>query len=616
MSRDGSRGVGVAAALLLASGVTAASAQQSVSGGARQIMALDFTAMPIGDFPKRKDLSTNSSLEIVDKDGVHMLRAGFRSEFVINLPENLPDLFTLEFEVISQECCGSDDLGFETTKNDPTQSSAKVTWSPALQAVSGGGGNPNPFTATTKLTGGQLAHVLASVEGTTIKMYTDNDRLYTATGYRLARGQVLRVSLNGTDEKKGAVYLARVRVAEGAATVTQIAATGNGSGAGSGTTAGSAATGAGSGSASGGGSTPTGSGSSGGTQQNAATEPAAGTAAVVHGVKATVGSLMSPEATVSWQSVQGATTYFVMRWKDGSTCCVESSSPLGTSSLSWQDGGLSQPGIYRYRVYAHTPSLIYTGETTVQYPASLEAVALLNLQPHAPLGILLAWGPVANATTYRVYRQADATQSGVVLGTVPATSGPTSPFLGGLPGAVDAEVTNDAGKYQYWVQAGFANGSSSEPGPVTRVTVQGGNSPPIGTWGVSLPIAPANIKATPGGTTTITVNGQQVPGSKVVVTWDQDLDTYPVYLYFTTVESAGSSSGFGTAWVPYKSETVSVPGTPLIPYLNPASAVGPPYTVEVPAGMMIRVCVSYFPLTPDQRQQYGSTACAGAQIPQ
>ena len=194
---------------------------QTVTGGARQIMALDFSTMPVGDFPKRNDLHTQSSLEIVDHNGVHLLKAGLASAFVIDLPENLPDQFTLEFDVVSQECCGSDDLAFETTRNDPNQNSAKVSWSPAVQRVSGGGGSP--FTATTRLTGGQLDHVLASVEGTTIKLYTDNVRLYTVSGYRLVRGQVLRVSLNGTDEGKGAVYLARVRIAEGVATVTQIA---------------------------------------------------------------------------------------------------------------------------------------------------------------------------------------------------------------------------------------------------------------------------------------------------------------------------------------------------------------------------------------------------------
>ena len=216
----------VAVMAVLLSAVSTEVPAQTVTPGAREILSLNFASIPVGDFPRRPDLSTQSSLEIVDRNGVHMLKAVMRSEFVITLPETLPEQFTLEFDVVAQECCGSEDLSFESTRTDPSGSSTKVTWSPSQQKVSGGGGSD--FTASTppslqSALAGQLGHIIASIEGSTIKLYTNNVRLYTVSERRLARGQVLRVSLNGTDDNKGAVYIARFRVAEGAATTSVIA---------------------------------------------------------------------------------------------------------------------------------------------------------------------------------------------------------------------------------------------------------------------------------------------------------------------------------------------------------------------------------------------------------
>src|SRR5262245_62089643 len=108
----------VAALLLAVATGATAQAGQTVTGGAREIWSLNFATVPIGDFPSRKDLSTKSSLEVVDNNGVHMLKAELHSDFVIKLPENLPELFTLEFDVVSKECCDLDDLSFETMITD------------------------------------------------------------------------------------------------------------------------------------------------------------------------------------------------------------------------------------------------------------------------------------------------------------------------------------------------------------------------------------------------------------------------------------------------------------------------------------------------------------------
>ena len=212
MNSSAKRGSRIFLALL--TGAVAHASAQTVTPGAREIWLLNFAGLPVGDFPKRPDLSTQSSLEVVDKDGVPMLKAGTRSEFLIRLPEVLPEAFTLEFDLVPKEDGSLEDLSFGNLKTGP----AVVFWSPTTQSV-------GEFRATSNLgnTRGQLTKILASFESGTLKLYTNGVRLYTLTDLRFVRGQDLRVFLGGENDQKGAVFLARVRVAEGAATVEIIA---------------------------------------------------------------------------------------------------------------------------------------------------------------------------------------------------------------------------------------------------------------------------------------------------------------------------------------------------------------------------------------------------------
>jgi len=213
-----------AVALAVLSGATKTASAQGVTGGAREIVSLSFANTPVGEFPKQLTYR-NGSLEVVEKNGVHMLMATTPSEFLIPLPETLPDPFTVEFDVIAKESGSQADLAFGGS-NDPrlATSSVDVIWSPSTQQVTGGGTN---FRATTPPSirdalPGQLGKVLASFDGGTLKLYTNGERLYTISDVRFARGQVLRVALGGVDEKQ-AVYLARVRIAAGVATTSVVA---------------------------------------------------------------------------------------------------------------------------------------------------------------------------------------------------------------------------------------------------------------------------------------------------------------------------------------------------------------------------------------------------------
>jgi outer membrane protein OmpA-like peptidoglycan-associated protein len=65
--------------------------------GDRALYVDDFTADEVGDFPKRMEFKAGA-LEIVDWQGTRYLRASEDSKFYVNLPEILPERFTMEFD--------------------------------------------------------------------------------------------------------------------------------------------------------------------------------------------------------------------------------------------------------------------------------------------------------------------------------------------------------------------------------------------------------------------------------------------------------------------------------------------------------------------------------------
>jgi hypothetical protein len=195
--------------------------------GGRAIVSLSFAGTAPGSLPAGVRVSGN--LQVVDKDGVRMLRASSRSELLLQLPEVLPQDFTLEFDLIPKTCCNPEDLAFEgTTTISQSSTSANVLWHREHLAVLGGG---DAYHAAMRpdlrdQLPGQLTTVAASFEGNTLKLYTNGQRLFTLTDRRFVRGRVLRVFLGGQDDGPQAVYLARVRVATGPpAPIVAVAAT-------------------------------------------------------------------------------------------------------------------------------------------------------------------------------------------------------------------------------------------------------------------------------------------------------------------------------------------------------------------------------------------------------
>jgi len=151
--------------------------------GSRTIFALDLAAEPLGEFPKSVKL-LKGNMELVLKDGARMLKATSASEFLITLPEFLPQDFTVEFALVPKLCCSAPDLSFEGTRSiNQDVASAHLLWhATGYLSVIGGGGDtyesPMPETLRATLPG-VLTHVVADFQGTTVKLYTNGQRHYT-----------------------------------------------------------------------------------------------------------------------------------------------------------------------------------------------------------------------------------------------------------------------------------------------------------------------------------------------------------------------------------------------------------------------------------------------------
>lgn len=344
---------------------------------------------------------------VVTKEGARMFKAAgpLLTELVIRLPENLPDAFTIELDLIPKAAGAPTDLGFEGTP-EPSQSaySAYVTWAPAGLVVSGGGDQffqkATPPDMAEALPG-NLTHVAARIDAAGIRFYLNSREIANMPGRKFVHGRVLRVALGGREDD--AVYLGRVRIAATSGTLADLAmgtptepktgvmpvststlpvasppnpsqVTGVQTAAPNspGTRAGPLP------------SSPTNplpvvtantdtSISSSSTVSDAAGQKQPRSSFAVTILPTSAGPL------VSWTIVPTATGYSVSRYKvDGGDCCDNNSGRTYTAVPPWQDKPLPMSGTYGYLVLANTPSGLLRAETQFSYTAPVAAVANTN----------------------------------------------------------------------------------------------------------------------------------------------------------------------------------------------------------------------------------------------
>jgi hypothetical protein len=191
-------------------------AQSSFVPGSRTIFELDLSSVEPGQVPKQLRL-LKGNLTLVQKDGRPMLRATTPTEFLIELPEVLPADFTVEFGLVPKVCCFPQDLSFEGSRTiNQGIASAHILWDShnALSIIGGAQDNyESPLAEELRTTlPGVPTQVSASFAGSTVKLYTNGQRMYTLER-EFARGRVFRVFLGGSEGVEGAVHLASLRIA-------------------------------------------------------------------------------------------------------------------------------------------------------------------------------------------------------------------------------------------------------------------------------------------------------------------------------------------------------------------------------------------------------------------
>lgn len=189
--------------------------------GSKVIYFTDFSDDIVGNFARRLKYKSGP-VEVVERDGVKMLRATGDANILIPLGRKLPQRFTLEIDVIAPSvyCCLYGVMSFEGGGyQDRGPLSANPFWAPVGGGISGGGQNlpmssvsiPEAMQPALR---GNITHVRVLMDSAYFKMYSNERRLYSIPELAFKRDSVIRVYLQGGEEDGRAVYITSIRVAE------------------------------------------------------------------------------------------------------------------------------------------------------------------------------------------------------------------------------------------------------------------------------------------------------------------------------------------------------------------------------------------------------------------
>lgn len=189
--------------------------------GNKVIFYTDFSEDKVGNFARGLKYK-GGSMDVVDRDGVKMLRAASRSEFYVPVRGKLPQRFTLEFDVIAPPTYiqGYDVFAFEGgAVLDRSAASAEVNWNTHGTMIIGGGQSAS--TSDVRMPGdlykgllGQVAHIRVLMDSAYFKLYVNERRMYNIPELGFKRDTLIRVNIRGSEAADMAMYVTRVRVAE------------------------------------------------------------------------------------------------------------------------------------------------------------------------------------------------------------------------------------------------------------------------------------------------------------------------------------------------------------------------------------------------------------------
>ncbi len=186
--------------------------------GNKVIFFTDFSEDRVGNFARGLKFVAGQ-MDVVERDGIKVLRATERSELRIPAGKQLPQRFTLEIDVIAppENCCGYEVFSVEGGLNrDRGAESAEIHWHPSGVVIIGGDKNQtvNMPEALRPQLMGKPVHVRILMDSAYFKMYVNERRMYNIPEFKFRRDSVILMHVFGSPEDNMAVFITSIRVAE------------------------------------------------------------------------------------------------------------------------------------------------------------------------------------------------------------------------------------------------------------------------------------------------------------------------------------------------------------------------------------------------------------------
>lgn len=186
--------------------------------GNKVIFYTDFSEDRVGNFARGLKFVAGQ-MDVVERDGVKMLRATDRSEFLIPAGKQLPQRFTLEIDVIAppENCCGYEVFSVEGGPvRERSAESAEIHWHPNGVVIIGGARQQtvNMPEAMRPQFMGKLTHVRILMDSAYFKMYVNERRMFNIPVFQFKRDSVILTHVFGSPEDNMAVFISSIRVAE------------------------------------------------------------------------------------------------------------------------------------------------------------------------------------------------------------------------------------------------------------------------------------------------------------------------------------------------------------------------------------------------------------------
>ena len=188
--------------------------------GNKVLFYTDFSEDRVGNFARGMKYVSGPA-EVVERDGIKVLRATGTVQFLVPVGRILPQRFTLEIDAIAPSAGAlTRAVSFEGgAKWLANAQSATVSWNPRAGFYEGSGKDIS--SSVSEIPGamrdqmvGNVVHLRVLMDSGYFKMYANERRLYNVPEFAFKRDSVIRIALDGAEAEGMAVYVTSIRVAE------------------------------------------------------------------------------------------------------------------------------------------------------------------------------------------------------------------------------------------------------------------------------------------------------------------------------------------------------------------------------------------------------------------